>query len=67
MTLAGGQILGDEYSDHVVRVLSLPQFPLAHMTLIYIYRIVAALSSEKGTSLLTPRTAWKLRPIQNSP
>lgn len=34
MTLAGGQILGDEYSDHVVRVLSLSRFPLAHEVLI---------------------------------
>ena len=34
MTLAGGQILGDEYSDHVVRVLGFSQSSLVHVTLI---------------------------------
>lgn len=32
VTLAGGQILGDEYSDHVVRVFGLSQFLIARDT-----------------------------------
>ena len=34
VTLAGGQILGDEYSDHVVRVLGLLWLLFAHEALI---------------------------------
>ena len=55
MTLAGGRILGDEYSDHVVRVLGLSRSSLALEALTQMHRTVVVLSSEKGTSLLTPR------------
>ena len=48
MTLAGGQILGDEYSDHVVKVLCLSLFHSAHEALTYLCRTVVVLSSEKG-------------------
>ena len=66
MTLAGGQILGDEYSDHVVRVTGLSLFPFVHEALTCMHRTAVVSFSEKGMYSLL-RMTWRLSHIQDPP
>jgi hypothetical protein len=53
VVISGGQVLGDEYSDHVVKVCPLADECLSHQALTSDHRIEAVSFCERGKCLLS--------------